>query len=395
MPTTVRFTARQTAAIAKAKSQCAIVPVFAGKLSAAADALDSAAGGVIGNAVKLGDFKGKAGQTLMLPGHGSAARILLLGCGERGKIDRASARETLQALCTALGNCGAKDALLHAQELQGGDADPEWLLEYLARSLTSQAYRYTATLSQPKDVMSLQRLYVNPGKALTTSAAQRALDVGAAIGRGINHCRELGNLPGNICTPSHLASQARKLGRGNNKVRAQILEEKKMRELGMGALLSVTAGSDEPARLIVLEYRGGKSGAAPYVLVGKGITFDSGGISLKPGAKMDEMKYDMCGAASVLGTLQAVIELDLPLNVTAVIAAAENMPSGRATKPGDVVTSMAGKTIEVLNTDAEGRMVLCDALCRPLQARRRERHRHPHWRLRYRAGFPCIGAVCQ
>ncbi|QIB66765.1 leucyl aminopeptidase [Kineobactrum salinum] len=362
MPTTLRFTARQTAAIVKAKSQCVIVPVFAGTLSAAAEALDGAAGGAISTALKLGDFKGKAGQTLMLPGHGSAARILLLGCGEREKLDRATVREAVQALCTALGNSGAKDALLDGQELQGGDADLAWVLEYLARSLVSHTYRYTTTVSKPKEAMTLQRLYVNPGKALATSAAQRALDVGAAIGRGINHARELGNLPGNICTPGYLAKEARKLGRGKGKVRAQILEEKKMRELGMGALLSVSAGSDQPAKLIVLEYRGGKAGAAPYVLVGKGITFDSGGISLKPGAKMDEMKYDMCGAASVLGTLQAVIELGLPLNVTAVIAAAENMPSGRATKPGDVVTSMAGKTIEVLNTDAEGRLVLCDAL---------------------------------
>ncbi|HAN28905.1 MAG TPA: leucyl aminopeptidase, partial [Haliea salexigens] len=192
--------------------------------------------------------------------------------------------------------------------------------------------------------------------------AQAALDNGAALGRGINYTRELGNLPGNICTPSYLASEARKLSRGNSKVRTQVLEEKKMRELGMGSLLSVSAGSDEPAKLIVIEYRGGKSGAAPQVLVGKGITFDSGGISIKPGAKMDEMKYDMCGAASVLGTLQAVIDMALPLNVTGIIAAAENMPSGRATKPGDVVKSMSGTTIEVLNTDAEGRLVLCDAL---------------------------------
>jgi leucyl aminopeptidase len=152
------------------------------------------------------------------------------------------------------------------------------------------------------------------------------------------------------------------LSRGNAKLSTSILEEKKMKELGMGSLLSVSAGSDQPAKLIVMNYKGGKSGQKPYVLVGKGITFDSGGISLKPGAKMDEMKFDMGGAASVFGTLQTVLELDLPLNVVCIVAAAENMPSGGATKPGDVVTSMSGKTIEVLNTDAEGRLVLCDAL---------------------------------
>jgi leucyl aminopeptidase len=182
------------------------------------------------------------------------------------------------------------------------------------------------------------------------------------MGNGINEARRLADLPGNICTPSYLAQEARKLARDHARLTTRILDEKKMRELGMGSLLSVSAGSEQPARLIVMNYKGGKPGQNPYVLVGKGITFDSGGISLKPGAKMDEMKFDMGGAASVFGTLQAVVELALPLNVIGIVAAAENMPSGRATKPGDVVTSMSGKTIEVLNTDAEGRLVLCDAL---------------------------------
>jgi len=246
--------------------------------------------------------------------------------------------------------------------VEGDVSDAAFAKELVARTVTVGSYRYTRTLSKPKDPLALKKLAVNPGKGLSSQQAQAALDQGAALGRGINYTRELGNLPGNICTPTYLASEARKLSRGNSKVRTQVLEEKKMRELGMGSLLSVSAGSDEPAKLIVIEYRGGKSGSAPQVLVGKGITFDSGGISIKPGAKMDEMKYDMCGAASVLGTLQAVIDMALPLNVTGIIAAAENMPSGRATKPGDVVKSMSGTTIEILNTDAEGRLVLCDAL---------------------------------
>tara|TARA_R110002110_G_scaffold77390_1_gene203451 strand:+ start:12244 stop:13833 length:1590 start_codon:yes stop_codon:yes gene_type:complete len=356
------FTARTTSDIAKAKTQCAIVPVYGGQLSSAAQALDSASSGSLDTALKLGDFKGKAGQTLMLPGIGGAARVLLLGCGEQAKFDQSAARETLQGLNSALGASSATEALFHVADLGSATVAPDWLLELLSRSLVSSSYRYSATVTKPKDPLALSKLVVNPGDTLAVKAAQLALDTGAAVGRGINYTRELGNLPGNICTPSYLASEARKLARGNSKVRTQVLEEKKMRELGMGALLSVSAGSDEPAKLIVIEYKGGKSGEAPQVLVGKGITFDSGGISLKPGAKMDEMKYDMCGAAGVLGTLQAVIEMALPLNVTGVIAAAENMPSGRATKPGDVITSMAGKTIEVLNTDAEGRLVLCDAL---------------------------------
>ncbi len=356
------FTARAIPDLARARTQCAIVPVYGNQLSPTAKALDSAGNGALAAALKLGDFKGKAGQTLMLPGIGGAARVLLLGCGEEAKFDQGVARETLQGLNTALAACSATDALFHAGDLASAKVQLDWLLELLARSLVSSAYRYSATVSKPKDPLALKKLLVNPGKSLAANKAQDALDSGAAVGHGINYARELGNLPGNICTPTYLAREAGKLARGNAKVRTQILEEKKMRELGMGSLLSVSAGSDEPAKLIVIEYKGGKSGQAPQVLVGKGITFDSGGISLKPGAKMDEMKYDMCGAASVLGTLQAVIDMALPLNVTGIIAAAENMPSGRATKPGDVVTSMAGKTIEILNTDAEGRLVLCDAL---------------------------------
>ena len=179
---------------------------------------------------------------------------------------------------------------------------------------------------------------------------------------GVELARTLGNLPGNICTPSYLAAQARKLGRTWETIKTSVLDEAAMKKLGMGSLLSVSRGSVEPAKLITLEYSGGKKGSKPVVLVGKGVTFDSGGISLKPGAAMDEMKFDMCGAASVLGTLQACAEMKIPLNVVGVIPTTENLPSDRATKPGDIVTSMSGLTIEVLNTDAEGRLILCDAL---------------------------------
>jgi leucyl aminopeptidase len=252
--------------------------------------------------------------------------------------------------------------VLHIADLHPKDGSMPWLLQTLARQLTCASYRYTATVSKPKPPLKLARLVVNTGDSRSLKAGQKALERGAAMGNGINEARRLADLPGNICTPSYLAQEARKLARDHARLTTRILDEKKMRELGMGSLLSVSAGSEQPARLIVMNYKGGKPGQNPYVLVGKGITFDSGGISLKPGAKMDEMKFDMGGAASVFGTLQAVVELDLPLNVIGIVAAAENMPSGRATKPGDVVTSMSGKTIEVLNTDAEGRLVLCDAL---------------------------------
>ncbi|NNL56180.1 MAG: leucyl aminopeptidase, partial [Pseudomonadales bacterium] len=237
----------------------------------------------------------------------------------------------------------------------------DWALQQITCALTRGSYRYTATKKPEKNLPpTLNKISLL--NAAATSANKKAIKNGVAVGDGINVARELGNLPGNICTPKYLASEARKLGRKYDSISTKVLGEKQMRELGMGSLLSVGNGSAEESQFIIMHYKGGKKSAQPHVLVGKGITFDTGGISLKPGGKMDEMKFDMCGAASVLGTMQALASMKLPINVVGVIAAAENMPSSTATKPGDVVTSMAGKTIEVLNTDAEGRLVLCDAL---------------------------------
>ncbi len=356
------FTARSNAAPAKTKTQCEVLPVFGKQLSEAARACDEIAAGSIAQTLALGDFSGKAGQTCILPGAGSARRLLLLGCGDKKAFDLDAARSAITALYDTLNKCQAKDALLHAEELLPKDAGTEALLEQLARSLEACAYRYTETVSKPKAALALKKMVVTVGKSTGAKAAQKALDAGAMTGGGVNTARQLANLPGNICTPTYLVQQARALTRGQKNMSHQVHDEKKMKELGMGSLLSVSAGSEEPAKLIVMHYKGGKASAKPYVLVGKGITFDTGGISLKPGAKMDEMKFDMGGAAAVFGTLQAVRDLALPINVVAIVAAAENMPSGKATKPGDVVTSMSGTTIEVLNTDAEGRLVLCDAL---------------------------------
>jgi len=298
----------------------------------------------------------------MLPGSGGAKRILLIGCGEGDSFDRAAARRFCQTICGALRDKAASDAMLHLAGLHLRKKDIRWALNYLATHCTRSAYRYGKTLSRPPAPWKLKRLIVNTAGSLGASAAATAMNQGRAVGAGINDARELANLPGNVCTPTYLAKHARSMGRGNTRLTVSVLEEKKMRELGMGSLLSVSAGSEQPAKLIAMQYKGAKASEKPYVLVGKGITFDSGGISLKPGAKMDEMKFDMGGAASVFGTMRALIELELPINVVGLIAAAENMPSSRATKPGDVVTSMSGKTIEILNTDAEGRLVLCDAL---------------------------------
>ncbi|MEE4660460.1 MAG: leucyl aminopeptidase [Halieaceae bacterium] len=349
----------------KAASSCAIVPVFAKKqLSTAAKQIDKQTDGLLTAAVKAGEISGETGQTLMLHtgSDKGVRRVLMIGAGARGKLDMTALNKLVSAAIKAVTACKAKDALFHAEELLGDKTPAAAFCELLGRQAAVAEYRYSQTVSKPKPAPALTRLQVNLGKAATAAAANRMLKLGRQVGEGINTARELGNLPGNICTPSYLASEARKLARKYGKISTRIVEEKQMKELGMGSFLSVSAGSDQPAKLIVMQYKGAAASAKPYVLVGKGITFDSGGISLKPGAKMDEMKFDMCGAASVFGTMQAVAEMGLSINVVGLVAASENLPSGSATKPGDVVTSMSGQTIEILNTDAEGRLVLCDTL---------------------------------
>lgn len=344
------------------RSQCLVVPIFAdGKLSKIAKQLNRQCGGAVQAVIKRGDMDGAIGQSLLLPTVDklTAERLLLIGCGTGRNISEADYQKLLASLLKGLGASKVKDACCLFDELSISKRNKSWLAEQLAIAFGKQSYRYQRTLSKPKPAIALKRLTLasQPDKALRDGIRR-----GKAIANGMNAARDLGDLPGNICTPSYLAAQARALGRKHKALSVSILEEKKMRELGMGSLLSVTAGTDQPAKLIVMEYKGAAKANKPHALVGKGITFDSGGISLKPGARMDEMKYDMCGAASVVGTMTAVAELKLPINVVAIIAAAENMPNGAATKPGDVVTSMSGQTIEVLNTDAEGRLVLCDAL---------------------------------
>jgi leucyl aminopeptidase len=244
------------------------------------------------------------------------------------------------------------------------DSESPYALARAAITACAQAlYRFDQCKSEPEKVKRpLRRLVFIAAQRSDVKPIQKAIEQGQAIANGMQLAKDLANLPGNICTPTYLAEQARKLGRGNRRMKVSVLEEKDMQKLGMGALLSVSRGSRQPAKLIIMEYKGGKPGAKPVALVGKGLTFDAGGISIKPAANMDEMKYDMCGAASVFGTLAACAEMELPLNVVGVVPSSENLPDGDANKPGDIVTSMSGQTIEVLNTDAEGRLILCDAL---------------------------------
>ncbi len=358
----MNFTAK-TADISKQRGSCAVVAIFEeGQLSAAASIVDKSSNKLVQQLIKQGDIEGKPGQLLMLhnvSGVG-AERVLLVGAGKRGKTSLKDFRSILEKVVTHLKSAKLADATLFLDDLEVEGEGAYWKARQVAEIFSAATYQFEQLKSKKADPCKLKKITLAENQHL--SAARKGLKTGTAIATGVALTQDLGNLPGNICTPSYLAKEAKRLARGQSKLTAKVLEEKQMRELGMGSLLSVTAGSEEPAKLIVLEYQGATKSKKPYCLVGKGITFDSGGISLKPGAGMDEMKYDMCGAASVFGAMQSLLVLQPAINVVAIIAAAENMPSGRATKPGDVVTSMSGQTIEVLNTDAEGRLVLCDAL---------------------------------
>jgi len=347
----------------KLKSACVVVGVHeGGKLSKAAQALDKACKHTLSDLIAQGDMSGKSASTLLLhklPGI-DAERVLLVGLGKAGEQGAKSRIEILQALFKALHGTPAKEASLYLAE-EANDNDAGWLLRQAVFIASGQAFRSDSLKSKPAETAKLKHItfaFLDKPQASLKEGVARS----AAAARGMALAKALGNLPGNICTPSYLAAQALALAKAHKKIKTTVLDENDMRKLGMGALLAVTRGSEQPAKLITLEYSGADKKQKPVVLVGKGITFDSGGISLKPGAEMDEMKYDMCGAASVLGTLQAIAEIGLKLNVVGVIPSAENLPSGSASKPGDIVTSMSGQTVEILNTDAEGRLVLCDAL---------------------------------
>ncbi len=347
----------------KQRSGCVVVGVHeGGKLSSAAQALDKAAAHRLSDLTARGDMNGKTASTLLLhklPGI-AAERVLLVGLGKAGELDNKASVDILRAAFAALNATAAKDATLYViDEVLGKDA--AWVIKQAVFAAAGQAFRADGLKSEPAKAATLKSVtFATPGKP--SALLKNALDQAAATAHGMDLAKTLGNLPGNICTPTYLAAKALALGKAHKSIKTTVLEEKDMQKMGMGSFLSVTRGSEQPAKLITLEYSGADKKQRPIVLVGKGITFDSGGISLKPGAEMDEMKYDMCGAASVLGTLQAIAEMGLKLNVVGVIPTCENLPSGRATKPGDIVTSMSGQTIEILNTDAEGRLILCDAL---------------------------------
>jgi leucyl aminopeptidase len=351
-----------TASAARQRTECAIV-YDKGVLTSAASDLDTRLGGTLTRLVKNGDFRGKLGETLLVSDlkKSPCQRIVLVGLGTRDALARKQYRKALAAATSLVIKTGAREAVnyLSLEKIRGTDAyfNGRVTAEVAANAL----YRIPDLKTAKKPPAPVLKRVGVAAERSDKTATERGLTHGQSLCNGMAFSRDLANLPPNVCTPSYLANAARGLARDYRSIRVKTLGEPEIRKLKMGALLAVTNGSDEPARLIVAEYRGGGN-AAPIALVGKGVTFDTGGISLKPPPAMDEMKFDMSGAASVLGTLKAVAELKLPINLVVVVPACENMPSGSATKPGDIVKTMSGQTVEILNTDAEGRLILCDAL---------------------------------
>ena len=351
---------------ARQRTACLVLGVFEKKvLSPAGEAIDKASDGFLGKLLGRGDLEGRAGQSLLLyevPGI-QARRLLLVGLGPRDKYGATAYRDAWVTAVRRLSETGSGEAVstLASTAPEGVSTRAAFRDGVVASG--SALYRFDRCKSKPdKPSSPLKRLTLLAGPGDDGGEAARGVAQGRAIALGVGVARDLGNLPGNICTPGYLAGQARALGRKSPKLRVEVLDEKRMKALGMGALLSVSRGSAQPAKLIVMTYRGGGARQKPVVFVGKGLTFDAGGISIKPAAQMDEMKYDMCGGASVFGAMAACLELQLPINFIGIVPASENLPDGDANKPGDIVTSLSGQTIEVLNTDAEGRLILCDAL---------------------------------
>jgi len=349
----------------KQRSACLVVAVYKDQvLSPAASRINKATGQMISALLKRGDISGECGKMLLLPQVPGipAERVLLVGCGKAAEFSIKNILKVTDGVIRKLQQNKITEASLFLPELTIENSDISARIEQIVIQAGHSSYQSDSLKTDKKENKSqLQKITLFVPERSDLATGRQALLNGQAIAAGVKMARQLGDLPGNICTPTYLAEQAAEIATAFG-MKIKVLNEKAMEKLSMGALLSVSRGSRQEARLIILEHRGGSSKKAPVVLVGKGLTFDAGGISLKSSPGMDEMKYDMCGGASVLGTMLAIAEMNLPLNVVAIVPSSENLPDGDANKPGDIVTSMSGQTIEILNTDAEGRLILCDAL---------------------------------
>ena len=348
-------------------SDCIVVGAYAdATLTPAGRALDAASGGRLKALLARGDLSGKTGKTALLhdlPGV-TAPRVLVVGLGEPGKYGVPQYLKAVGDAARALKTGPVASALFTLSETSVAGRDAAWNIRQAVIAADHACYRYTATLgakNKKRDETGLKALAIHSTD--TGGSDAHALAQGQAIAAGVAFARELGNLPPNVCNPAYVAQQGREFAsRVGGKVSCEVLDRAQMQALGMGSLLAVAQGSANEPQLVVMKYDGAGNDAKPYVLVGKGITFDTGGINLKTQGGIEEMKYDMCGAATVLGTFVAAVGMQLPVNLVCIAAAVENMPDGNSYRPSDVLTSMSGKTIEVGNTDAEGRLILCDAL---------------------------------
>ncbi|PID46764.1 MAG: leucyl aminopeptidase [Proteobacteria bacterium] len=345
----------------QAEGDCLILAIYQDKqLSAAASEVDQATQGAITACLAFGDFTGKAGETQLLYQNTGVKtpRILLVGAGDQACFDGFALNKASKSALKALSNQSIASLISYLGDDLADQAHTA-IIQSVLGAADSQ-YKFTAHKSDSQSEGADQTLTL--AFSGSVDGLDDALNTAKALAKGCELSRNLSNQPGNVCNPTYLAETATGMADDYDALSVEILEEADMEKLGMGSFLSVSRGSDQPGKMVILQYQGAAEDQAPIALVGKGVTFDSGGISLKPGASMDEMKFDMSGAASVLGTVKACAEMKLPINLVGVLAAAENMPSAHATRPGDIVKSMSGKTIEILNTDAEGRLVLCDAL---------------------------------
>lgn len=350
----------------KQKTDCVVVGVLSSKkLSKSAESLDKASKGYLSKIIKQGDIDGSFNQTAMLhhiPGIQSP-RVLLVGCGKEESLNEERYRKLIKKVVSELNKSPASDAAIYLNNLSVKGRNQVWLTRDAVITTEQSLYQFDKLKSKPsKEKKALKKLYFMTNRQASVKALNTAVKQGLGIAAGVTLTRNLGNMPPNFCNPSYLAKEAQTLAKEHPKLSCKVLEETDMTRLKMGLLLSVTSGSKSKAKLIQFEYKGGKAKQAPVVLVGKGITFDTGGNSLKPAGAMIGMKFDMCGGATVFGVIKAAATLKLPLNIVGIIPACENMPGATATRPDDVVTSMSGKTVEILNTDAEGRLILADAL---------------------------------
>lgn len=354
----------ETASPETLQYDCIIVGVYQEmQLSPSAMVLNDGTQGLINTIMNRGDLSGKNGETVLINfvPNSQFQRILVVGLGKKEILSQKNYRKALSAAITSIKKTSIKSVACCLAECEVANSDLQWKTRQIVEVFNDAVYQFVHLKSDKETESKLQKVVITSPED-RRELAEAGVVQGQAIAAAVDLTKFLSDLPGNVCTPSYLAEQAAELGKKHEKITVHILEESDMKELGMGSLLSVSRGSRQPPKLITLEYQGGDKNSKPIVLIGKGLTFDAGGISLKPGPGMDEMKYDMCGGAAVLGTLQAAAQMQLPLNIVGLIPASENLPDGNANKPGDIVTSMSGKTIEVLNTDAEGRLILCDTL---------------------------------